>query len=278
MVNRDPVTNRIVGFGAVTCLSPGGFSDGGGLCYDELFDVLLVSNSSLVAAVQQIDTNAPGLSCATPLVPTVLTGPTFPISGLGFLPVQSGGGGFTLRLKAISRADDRWYDYNATHNGTSFTFTPGPIVGLQPGSGSQGLTYVGGCSPPLLSPSVFVCENALGNIVVYTTDNNEDPILASRQVFATFPGVVGAAFDRVTADLLTCDSTSIAVIEGFVIPATCICDFGGRDGVVNSQDFFDYLSAFFAGDPSANVNCDGFVNTQDFFDFLGCFFSPPPGC
>ena len=51
----------------------------------------------------------------------------------------------------------------------------------------------------------------------------------------------------------------------------CIGDFN-MDGVVNTQDFFDFLAAFFAEDPSADANHDGVVNSQDFFDFLAVFF------
>jgi hypothetical protein len=44
---------------------------------------------------------------------------------------------------------------------------------------------------------------------------------------------------------------------------------------VNSQDFFDFLAAFFAEAPIADYNRDGQINSQDFFDFLGAFFA---GC
>jgi len=52
----------------------------------------------------------------------------------------------------------------------------------------------------------------------------------------------------------------------------CPTDWNAMDGI-NSQDFFDFLSDFFAG--TADFNFDGFVNSQDFFDFLTSFFG---GC
>jgi hypothetical protein len=57
----------------------------------------------------------------------------------------------------------------------------------------------------------------------------------------------------------------------------CPCDFN-TDLILNSQDFFDFLTAFFALMPSADYNGDMVINSQDFFDFLSCFFDPPSGC
>jgi hypothetical protein len=54
----------------------------------------------------------------------------------------------------------------------------------------------------------------------------------------------------------------------------CACDFN-NDTVLNSQDFFDFLNAFFMNQPSADFNHDDTVNSQDFFDFLNAFFA---GC
>jgi len=52
----------------------------------------------------------------------------------------------------------------------------------------------------------------------------------------------------------------------------CPCNWN-HDAVLNSQDFFDFLSAFFQG--NADYNLSGSTNSQDFFDFLSCFFT---GC
>ncbi len=66
------------------------------------------------------------------------------------------------------------------------------------------------------------------------------------------------------------------------LPSACPCDFN-NSGIVNSQDFFDFLNCFFnpANCPAgtdADFNNDNIVNSQDFFDFLNCFFNPPVGC
>ncbi|MBC7772279.1 MAG: hypothetical protein H7210_07285, partial [Pyrinomonadaceae bacterium] len=58
-------------------------------------------------------------------------------------------------------------------------------------------------------------------------------------------------------------------------PVVCPCDWN-NDLSLNSQDFFDFIAAFFGA--GADFNEDGQTNSQDFFDFLGCFFAPPATC
>ena len=64
--------------------------------------------------------------------------------------------------------------------------------------------------------------------------------------------------------------------DGNGVPDECEClaDIND-DGVINSQDFFAFLTAFFTNAPAADFNHDTIINSQDFFDFLNAFFA---GC
>jgi hypothetical protein len=57
-----------------------------------------------------------------------------------------------------------------------------------------------------------------------------------------------------------------------IIQGPCPADWN-HDGVLTSQDFFDFVNSFFAS--NADYNVDGITNSQDFFDFLNAFFA---GC
>ena len=51
----------------------------------------------------------------------------------------------------------------------------------------------------------------------------------------------------------------------------CRPDFNG-DHAVNVSDIFDFLSAWFAGNPNADFNSVGGISVQDIFDFLSAWF------
>jgi hypothetical protein len=81
------------------------------------------------------------------------------------------------------------------------------------------------------------------------------------------PAIVGLYRCTVSNDCGMTPSNTLGI-------SVCRSDFN-CDGAVNSQDFFDFLGAFFASEPSADFNHDAAVNSQDFFDFLTAFFD---GC
>ena len=70
---------------------------------------------------------------------------------------------------------------------------------------------------------------------------------------------------------------TFSITGGFwaVVLPRCDADIN-NEGVVNSQDFFDFLTAFFASNPLADFNRSGTINSQDFFDFLSAFFNGCP--
>lgn len=72
--------------------------------------------------------------------------------------------------------------------------------------------------------------------------------------------------------LLECCS----VVVCFEVPFPC-AGFGcppdfNNDGTLNSNDLFEFLGAFFAGDASADYDHDGAVDTEDFFRYTREFF------
>ncbi|MBC7772721.1 MAG: hypothetical protein H7210_09530 [Pyrinomonadaceae bacterium] len=91
--------------------------------------------------------------------------------------------------------------------------------------------------------------------------------------FVSTGTVAGGIFDGIPCHASYYFVADIGVPEG----DTCPCDFNAN-GSLNSQDFFDFLAAFFTSAPTADYNDDTVVNSQDFFDFLSCFFAPPATC
>ncbi|MGE3109586.1 MAG: hypothetical protein AB7G11_14415 [Phycisphaerales bacterium] len=73
-----------------------------------------------------------------------------------------------------------------------------------------------------------------------------------------------------------CDASCNQPARGYILHS-CAADYN-YDGVLNSQDFYDFIVAFFGGpiSYSPDFNHDGAVNTQDFFDYFTAFLSGCP--
>ncbi len=72
-------------------------------------------------------------------------------------------------------------------------------------------------------------------------------------------------------DLVLTDEIADQIV---ILLNVCPADFNAAGGV-SVQDIFDFLGAWFAGDPRANFNGAGGLTVQDIFDFLAAWFA---GC
>ena len=67
-----------------------------------------------------------------------------------------------------------------------------------------------------------------------------------------------------------CGSTPSAQAQITILP--CVPADFNHSGDVTVQDIFDFLTAWFAGSPSADFNHNGQVEVQDIFDYLSAWF------
>lgn len=143
-------------------------------------------------------------------------------------------------------------------NGYGFETGDGAIHVLN--DGFAGDSYQGAAQDPLRSAAVNLTN--LGGGAFSNDALPGDLTLADFQLRDFVLDINhGPAYTRVLG--------SVRIFERVVI--TCRCDWN-EDGMVNSQDFFDFLAAFFI--LRADFNGDGVTNSADFFDFATCFFTP----
>ncbi len=65
---------------------------------------------------------------------------------------------------------------------------------------------------------------------------------------------------------------SASAFLNLTTPPPCPADFN-NSGSVTVQDIFDFLEAYFTGDPRADINGEGGVTVQDIFDYLAAYFA-----
>lgn len=133
-------------------------------------------------------------------------------------------------------------------------------------------------------PDIAVANEDSGNISVFQNTSAGGAIsLGAAMVFATGAHpeqfAAGDLDGNRTPDLAVpnrdANTTSILINGTTPPPPACPADFN-HNGILNSQDFFDFITALFASDPSADFNGNGIVNSQDFFDFVTAFFAGCP--
>ncbi len=148
----------------------------------------------------------------------------------------------------------------------------------RPGDNAPIWTNVSAPRTPARPVSIAVANNpTFGRGDVYVFDNTSRCILGLR-ADGTPLGVVVSGLPADTSVQLPGPGqfAGTMVLSGagcvWVVRSACPADWD-HSGDLSSQDFFDFITAFFAGD--ADFNNSGTTNSQDFFDFIGAFFA---GC
>jgi hypothetical protein len=266
-VTRD-AQNHVTGFAGSGVLYGQAANNDGGITYGST-GALLISRYPL----NQVGQSRPGSTTTDLISDLTPLGVTGSIGGVSFVPARQPGAG---RLKAVSYSSAQFYNLAFTQRPDGLYDITGATQTAPLQGGPEGFVYVPSCSPGFTAPAILQCEYGSGAVTTYAVDTNGDPIPSARRIFISgLNGAEGCVIDPVTGDFLFTTyggGNRIIRISGFPPPANCPCDWNGLD-CLNSQDFFDFLSDFFAG--HADFNQSGDTNSQDFFDFLTCFFG---GC
>jgi probable HAF family extracellular repeat protein len=147
------------------------------------------------------------------------------------------------------------------------------------------VTSVSGCGPARVvgGPSgVSVCRGGTATISIAAIgtgpldyqwriggspiDATANPTAATATLEITGVSAGDAAsYDCVVSNLCGTDTSGAAAM------AVCMADYN-CSGIVSVQDLFDFLAAYFAGDPWSDVNDSGLIGVQDIFDFMAAYF------
>jgi hypothetical protein len=139
------------------------------------------------------------------------------------------------------------------------------ITGVTSGTQNDLLTILGTASLngtiSITRPTAFLPAIGQSFTILTTTGTNT--------LTGTFSAISSPDFWHV----VYLNNAAVIVFDGEG-PPPCPADFN-RDGTINVQDIFDFLSAWFAANPRADVNGVNGINVQDIFDFLTAWFA---GC
>jgi hypothetical protein len=122
----------------------------------------------------------------------------------------------------------------------------------------------------------FAVEVQGGMGLSYQWRRNSVPLVDDNRISGATTGTLSinpalpadaGEYDVVVFNACTSVTSEPATLSVFACPVDI-----NRDGLANSQDFFDFLTAYFIFDPIADFDGSGTIDSQDFFAFLDAFF------
>src|SRR5204862_6745464 len=124
-----------------------------------------------------------------------------------------------------------------------------------------GTASISTCGLTTLDTVLLVLDTCGGSVITCRDD------FCGLQTTITFDAVAGHQY------LARVSAYNGLAGSGQVRFSCCACDWN-HSGLLDSQDFFDFVTDFF--NHTADFNHSGATNSQDFFDFLTCFFAGCP--
>ena len=282
--------------GDVLTLSESGTASGAGNCTDPFVQLYRAGSATAVAFD---DDSGPGTDSLIWRFPITIAD-TYIVRGSSFAPANTGtyklgiylensgvppitGGTLTDEVEpneTVATANDASASWRAVRyintttgsittasNGTvdtdiySYHFTGGDLVSIRIVSDSG-----------LDARSALL--NAAGTSLILDNGASNGPGQDS-PIFAYVIPSTGTYYVQVTGGTTTGSYYAVVYLSSTTPPALpCAPDFN-LSGGVSVQDVFDFLAAWFAGDPRADFNNSGTVTVQDIFDFLAAWFA---GC
>ncbi len=133
-------------------------------------------------------------------------------------------------------------------------------------------THPSSVSVPAGQTAVLSVTVAGSGPLAYQWLRNNDPVPGATTRTLTLNNVMAADGGSYRVRVSNTCGESMSNPAILTVTAACPCDWNAS-GTLSSQDFFDFIAAFFID--NADYNNDGQTTSQDFFDFLACFFA---GC
>ncbi len=187
-------------------------------------------------------------------------------------------------------------DLNTAHftltlpaTGSSYLFITTPSFGGSPcslGLDEYRFKVALPCTPPAIAAPTPPMQTACsGSSVTFTASTPSGSLPITLQWNRN-----GMALPSETGPTLTVNPVRQADAGSYTVTATNACGSATSDpailtlfcpadfncsGAASVQDIFDFLAAYFGGDPRADFNASGVISVQDIFDFLAAYFA---GC